>query len=167
VTHRKAPPDPTCHVLREDPELARAISPGRRALAEETCTASALNVRRGRWNQPAGDLPDGVALLVLDGLLLRSVAVEGRSGAELLGTGDVVRPWRDGGDAKLRRATAWRALQITCLAVLDDHAVERMADYPEIIRGLLERSLDHSRRLVVNMAIVHQPKVDIRLQMLF
>ena len=136
-------------------------------MAEDACTARTLNVRRGRWNQPAGDLREAVGLLVLEGLLLRRVTVEGRAGAELLGSGDVVGPWEDGPEAKLRRATAWRALQVTRLAVLDDSALEHLAQYPEIMRRLLERSLERSRRLAVNMAIVHQPRVDIRLQMLF
>lgn len=167
MTHRKAPLDSTCHLLREDPELGRAISARRRVLAEDRCTGRALNVRRGRWKEPPADLPEGVGLLVLEGLLLRRVSVEGRSSAELLGRGDVIRPWHDDAGARLRRATAWRALQITRLAVLDDRAVERLAQYPEIMRELLERSLERSRRLAVNMAIVHHPRVDIRLQMLF
>ncbi len=167
MTHRKAPLDSTCHLLREDPELGRAISARRRALAEDRCTGRALNLRRGRWKEPPGDLPEGVGLLVLEGLLLRRVSVEGRSSAELLGRGDVIRPWHDDAGARLRRATAWRALQITRLAVLDDRAVEQLAQYPEIMRELLERSLERSRRLAVNMAIVHHPRVDIRLQMLF
>jgi len=167
VTHRKASTDSTCHPLRELPELARTIPATRRELAEATCTARALNVTRGRWKQPAVDLPEGAGLLVLEGLLLRQVIVEGRSGAELLGTGDVLRPWEHGAPAKLRQATAWRALQITRLAVLDDRAAERLAQHPEIMRELLERSLERSRRLAVNIAIVHHPRVDIRLQMLF
>jgi CRP/FNR family transcriptional regulator, cyclic AMP receptor protein len=127
----------------------------------------ALNVRRGRWNQPVADLSDGIGLLVLEGLLLRRVIVEGRSGAELLGPGDVVRPWSEAVDPTLRQATAWRALQITRLAVLDTPAVERIAEYPELLRILLERSVERSRRLAVNMAIVHRPRVDVRLQLLF
>ena len=101
------------------------------------------------------------------GLLLRRVSVEGRSSAELLGTGDVVRPWRDGCDAEAPPSHSLARAPDHSPCVLDDHAVERMADYPEIMRGLLERSLDRSRRLAVNMAIVHHPRVDIRLQMLF
>ena len=167
MTHRTASLDSTCHLLREDPELARRISAKRRALAEDGCTVRALNVRRGRWNPPAGDLPKGVGLLVLEGLLLRRVTVDGRSGAELLGAGDVFHPWHDDDGAKMQRATAWRALQMTRLAMLDDRAAERLAKYPEIMRELLERSLERSRRLAVNMAIVHHPRVDIRLQMLF
>jgi CRP/FNR family transcriptional regulator, cyclic AMP receptor protein len=154
-------------VLREDTGLARTIAGGRRALAEDTCTARELTVRRGRWKDVLGDVPEGATLLVLDGLLLRRVSVKARAGAELLGTGDLVRPRPDAGKANLGRATAWRALERSRLAVLDDHALERMAGYPEIVRELLDRGLERSQRLAVHLAIVHQPRVDMRLQMLF
>ena len=167
MTDRKTPVDSICHLLREDAELAQALPPGRRKLAEATCTARSLHVHRGRWKEPAADVPDAAAVLVLDGLLLRRVSVNGRAGAELLGRGDVIRPWEENSEVKLPEATAWRALETTRLAVLDEHAVERMADYPEVMRRLLDRSLERSRRLTVNMAIVHHPRVDIRLQMLF
>jgi len=167
VTHRKPLLDSACHVLREDPELARRISPQRRALAEDTCIARTLDVRRGGWNRPSADVPEGAGLLVLKGMLLRRVIVAGRSGAELIGIGDIVRPWQDGCGAKLRQATAWRALELTRLAVLDDLATERLGRYPEVTRELLARSVERTRRLAVNMAIVHQPRVDIRLQLLF
>jgi CRP-like cAMP-binding protein len=36
----------------------------------------------------------GYGLLVLEGLLLRRVGIEGRYGAELLGPGDLLRPWQ-------------------------------------------------------------------------
>jgi len=167
VTQRKAPRESTCHVLREDPALGQGISPGERTRAEDRCVATALSVRRGRWEVPAGDVRDGIGLLVLDGLLLRRVSVEGRFSAELLGAGDVIRPWQDLAEPALHPFTSWRALKLSRLAVLDERTVERMADYPEIIRGLIERSVERSRRMAVNMAIVHHPRIDIRLQMLF
>ena len=34
-----------------------------------------------------------LGLLVLDGLIIRRVGVAGRFGAELLGDGDLLRPW--------------------------------------------------------------------------
>jgi CRP/FNR family transcriptional regulator, cyclic AMP receptor protein len=67
----------------------------------------------------------------------------------------------------LAGATAWRALQTTRLAVLDEDVVNRMASFPGVIGRLLDRSVDRSRRLSVNMAIVHHRRVDVRLQMLF
>jgi CRP/FNR family transcriptional regulator, cyclic AMP receptor protein len=159
----------TCHVLREVPFLSRGISPRRRDRAEETCVARTLNVRRGRWSGASHDDPlSGFGLLVLEGLLLRRVEVGGRSAAELLGPGDVLLSNQvDGRDAMLRPSTAWRALQATRLAVLDDSVVESMAAYPGVVGRLLARSLERSRRLAVNMAIVHHRRVDMRLQMLF
>ena len=73
----------------------------------------------------------------------------------------------DNAQPTLPQATAWRALEVTRFAVLDDGVVERMAHYPGVIGRLLDRSVERSRRLAVNMAIVHRPRVDIRLQMLF
>jgi CRP/FNR family transcriptional regulator, cyclic AMP receptor protein len=157
----------TCLVLREHPYLAEGISPRDRKRAEETCVARTLNIKRGRWSgRPRDD--DGFGLLVLEGLLLRRVDVGGRYAAELLGTGDVVRSYEvDEPAHMLERATVWRALQATRLAVLDEDVVNRMASYPGVIGRLLDRSVDRSRRLSVNMAIVHHRRVDVRLQMLF
>jgi CRP-like cAMP-binding protein len=141
----------TCQLLREDPELGRAVEP-----------------KLSRWSRAGDDLGDGTGLLILEGLLLRRVSVRGRSGAELLGRGDLVRPWQaDDGGVLSRRPAAWRALQFTRLAVLDDRVLTRLARHPAIIRCLLERSVERSQRLAVNMAIVHHPRVEIRLQMLF
>lgn len=159
----------TCHVLREDPFLAAGISPRRRARAEESCVARTLKLRPGRWSGGSrDDLPGGFGLLVLEGLLLRRVDVGGRSAAELLGPGDLLRPTEaDDAAPMLGRSTAWRALELTRLAVLDDNVVECMASYPGVVGRLLTRSLERSRRLAVNMAIVHHRRVDMRLQMLF
>lgn len=117
---------------------------------------------------PVDHVLDGFGLLVLEGLLLRRVDVGARSAAELLGPGDLLRA-REVYNAQriLPQASAWRALQGTRLAVLDDGVVERMAHYSGVIGRLLDRSVERSRRLAVNMAIVHRPRVDIRLQMLF
>jgi CRP/FNR family transcriptional regulator, cyclic AMP receptor protein len=159
----------TCHVLREDPFLAAGISPRSRERAEERCVARTLKVRRGRWSgESHDDTPGCFGLLVLEGLLLRRVDIGGRSAAEILGPGDLLRPTQvDDASPMLGRSTAWRALELTRLAVLDDNAVESMASYPGVVGRLLTRSLERSRRLAVNMAIVHQRRVDVRLHMLF
>lgn len=159
----------TCHVLREDSALAVGIPARDTERAEETCVARTLRVRRGRWSAgPGNDALGGFGLLVLEGLLLRRVDVGGRCGAELLGPGDLLRPHPvDHSEPVLVRATAWRALEATRFAVLDDRVVECMASYPGVIGRLLDRGVERSRRLAVNMAIVHHPRVDVRLQMLF
>jgi CRP/FNR family cyclic AMP-dependent transcriptional regulator len=57
-------------------------------------------------------------------------------------------------------------LESARLAVLDAHATARLMRYPQLTGALVERALRRSRSLAVNMAIVHQPRVDRRLRML-
>ena len=80
------------------PELAEAIPPALRARAAEECVALTRSIKRGRW-EPEDEAaawvgPGGIGLLVLEGLLVRRVGVDGRFGAELLGEGDLLRPWQ-------------------------------------------------------------------------
>jgi CRP/FNR family cyclic AMP-dependent transcriptional regulator len=158
-----------CQLLREDPDLADAIPVARRAQAIKECVAATARIDRGRWNSDRVDIGHaGIGLLVLEGLMIRSVGLGGRFGAELLGVGDLLRPWQ-GQDAPvaLTPETAWRILTPTRIALLDEPAARRLAHYPEMIGTLVGRALERSRNLAMNMAIVHQPRTDIRLHMLF
>ena len=105
---------------------------------------------------------------MLEGLLLRRVGVDGRFGAELLGEGDLLRPWQEeGSNGALMHTTGWRVLEPARLAVLDEAAARRLAAYPELTGRLVGRALDRSRHLTVNMAIIHQARVHVRLHMMF
>ncbi|HWC84903.1 MAG TPA: Crp/Fnr family transcriptional regulator [Solirubrobacteraceae bacterium] len=161
--------DRACRVLQEDPDLAEVVPAARRDRAVEDCLALTIGLERGGWSgQGADDGGIGIGLLVLEGLLLRRVGIDGRFGVELLGEGDLLRPWQ--GPAvppPLPRTTGWRVVEPSRLAVLDGLAAERLARYPELIGALVGRALERSRNLAVNMAIVHQPRVDVRLQMVF
>jgi CRP-like cAMP-binding protein len=157
-----------CHLLLEDPDLAEAIPEPTRARAINECIAAVAHLRRGDWNGRLGSLTeDGIGLLVLEGLLLRRVGIDGRFGAELLGEGDILRPWQAADTPPLPRTTGWRAIEPARLAILDQRAAYRLARYPELTGRLVARALERSRNLAVNMAIVHQPRVDTRLLMLF
>ncbi len=158
-----------CHVLDEDPALAEAVPETHRQQAAEECIARTVHLASGRWSsQRVADTRDGIGLLVLEGLLIRRVGIDGRFGAELLGEGDLLRPWQ-GEDVPptLPRTTGWRVLEPTRLALLDVSAARRLARYPELTGRLVGRAVERSRNLAVNMAIVHQPRVDVRLHMLF
>jgi CRP/FNR family transcriptional regulator, cyclic AMP receptor protein len=160
----------TCRVLSEDPELAEAIPLPLRAQAIEDCIVSVHSVGRGRWRPEFGGAawvgPSGIGLLVLDGLLIRRVGVDDRFGAELLGEGDLLRPWQgEQSPGTLSRTTGWRVLEATRLAVLNESAARRMATYPQLTGALVARALERSRNLAINMAIVHQARVNVRLLM--
>jgi CRP/FNR family cyclic AMP-dependent transcriptional regulator len=157
-----------CHVLSEDPDLAECIAPELRAGAVAHCVARTIRMPRGRWNVPGPEgLRDGIGLLVLEGLLLRRVGIDGRFGAELLGVGDLLRPWQsDDARTTLALTTGWKVLEPVRLALLDEAAARRFADYPQLTGRLVDRALERSRNLTINMAIVHQARVHVRLHML-
>lgn len=158
----------SCKILYEDPELGDAVSAAQRAQAADACVARTLRIPRGRWTFPWDEpLHDGIGLLVLDGLLLRRVGVDGRYGAELLGEGDLLRPWQgEDTDTTLSQTTGWRVLEATRVAVLDVDAARCLAAYPALTGCLVGRALERARNLAVNMAIVHQARVNVRLRML-
>jgi len=156
-------------VLVEDPELAEALAPADRAGASEHCIAPAITLPRGRWDGQRTDMtPGGIGLLVLRGLLIRRVDVGGGFGAELLGQGDLLRPWQgEGAQSSLSRTSGWRVLEDVRVAVLDRHTAVRFARYPELTGRLVAKSLERSRNLATAMAIAHHSRVDTRLHMLF
>lgn len=158
-----------CHILAEDPDLAEAIAPDHRSGAIEHCVAPAVNLPRGRWNgQRENMTPDGVGLLVLRGLLIRRVGVGGGFGAELLGQGDLLRPWQgEGAQSTLSPTTGWQVLEPARIAILDKRAAVRLARYPELTGRLVAKALERSRNLATAMAIAHHARVELRLQMLF
>ena len=158
-----------CYVLAEDPDLAEAIAPTHRPGAIEHCIAPAVNLSRGRWDGQRKDMtPDGIGLLVLRGLLIRRVGVGGGFGAELLGQGDLLRPWQgEGAQSTLSPTTGWQVLEPARIAVLDKRAATRFSRYPELTGRLVAKALERSRNLATAMAIAHHARVELRLHMLF
>lgn len=162
--------DGTVLILEEDPELGGILEGERLRSAIHESRAPTFNHRVGQWNPPVdSDVADrGIGMLILDGLLVRQVGVAGRFGAELLGSGDVTCPWQwEDGFPSLPRASHWRVLRDCRLAVLDGGFTERMGRYPEVVSALFTRALQRARHISVNMAIVQQPRIDVRLHMLF
>jgi len=155
--------------LLEDPELAEHLRGDRRAAAVRDSVARIVRVPAGAWAPRAfASMVDAIGLLILDGLILRRVGVGGRFGAELLGEGDLLRPWEpEDADTTLPRTGRWRALRPCRIAVLDRDFSARMGRYPEVIAALFARAVRRSGHTVLGMAIVHQPRVDVRLHMLF
>jgi CRP/FNR family transcriptional regulator, cyclic AMP receptor protein len=112
--------------------------------------------------------PGGIGLLMLGGLVVRRVAVHGGSGVELLGQGDLIRPWQGEGEtSSLSRTTDWRVLDSARIAVLDHRAATRFARYPELTGRLVARAIERSRNLSTMTAIVNHTRVEVRLLMLF
>jgi hypothetical protein len=111
--------------------------------------------------------PDGFGLLLLSGFVVRRVGRAGRFGAELLGPGDLLRPWQTVGAFATRPfEPAWSVVAPAEIAVLDAGFARRVAPFPPIAIGLVDRATLRSRHLAVALAIIQQPRVDDRLHWL-
>jgi hypothetical protein len=158
----------TC-VLDEDVDLAAVVADTRREEARRASVTGVVTAPAGTWAQPrhgprAGT---GYGLLVLDGLLARRVGRDGRYGAELLGTGDLLRPWDSDHTATTHFETSWRVFEPGRFAVLDLAWATRMAAYPQVGAEIAGRALARARRLVNMMAIAQHPRLEDRLLLLF
>jgi CRP/FNR family cyclic AMP-dependent transcriptional regulator len=160
---------PSVPVLVRDPDLAGGLEGERLRRAERDLVAVSAVAFEGPWDtEEVGEsVRGGVGLLVLEGLVVRRVGRIGRYGAELLGPGDLMRPWQhDGEDVTLPFETSFRVIDQTVFALLDRRFAARAAPYPEVGGALIGRAMQRSRTLVVNMAIAHYPRIDRRVLML-
>jgi hypothetical protein len=159
-------------VAEEDPGLLGALSGKLADAARHRLVARTLWLDPGSWQPLSTDLPrhfDGwLGMLVLDGLLVRQVEVGGLRCCELLGPGDVLRPWdEDDGGITLDSTAVWRVLEPTRLALLDDGFARRACRWPTVTAGLLDRALQRSRSLSILLALTQARRADVRLRTLF
>jgi CRP/FNR family transcriptional regulator, cyclic AMP receptor protein len=155
-----------CLVLREDPDLVARLAGGDLEEATRRCVATEVTLPKGYW-QPGDEAAaarDGFGLLMLDGLLVRRVGTEGRFGAELLGAGDLLRPWEAGGeDLTPPFEVLFTVAEDARMAILDGDFAARAARYPSIGASLMGRAMMRSRTLAIGMAIAHYPQISRRL----
>ncbi|MGH2868091.1 MAG: Crp/Fnr family transcriptional regulator [Solirubrobacteraceae bacterium] len=167
MTSSPGPSASFCHLLAEDPDLAEAIAPELRDAAVEAVVVQEIVFGPGPLRARHLDgVADGLGLLVLSGVMLHRVGVRRRFGAELIGEGDVLRPPYHEGESALTLTNDWLVLQPCRVAVLDEDFVRQLAEFPQIAGRLFRRAVERSLQLAVNMAIVHQARVDVRLHML-
>lgn len=155
-------------VLRRDLDLALGLAAEQLELATVACRARVERVAKGPWEPAIESAGRGsFGLLVLSGFLVRRVGRPGRHGAELLGPGDLLRPWQTlGADASEAYEPSWQAVAAVELAVLDAAFARRAAPFPSVAAQLVDRAMLRSRHLALELAVVQQPRVDRRLHML-
>lgn len=153
-------------LLAELPELGSDIPPSRHAIARQVLRARVLRVPEGRWRPPAHGYGarGGHGLLILSGLVIRSAGKRGRSAAELLGHGDLIRPWQDLDET--RAPSGWRVLEPLRLGVIDRQLSGALAEHPEVAVALTAAALRRARALATTLAITRHPRAEDRLLLL-
>jgi hypothetical protein len=157
-------------LLQLDPDLGRLLTGERRARAERELRVRATSFPVGEWDgeRLADAEPTHLGLLLLEGVLAREVVIGATVSTELLGPGDLVRPWHIEGPPQLLQVqTRWNALSEVRLALLDRRIAALLGPYPEISAVLVDRLSERATRLAITQAISQLNRVDERLKALF
>lgn len=161
-----------CRLLRADPDLLDSLAPEERRAALEHCVVETIAVPHNSTQLPhlrPGQTAGAIGLLILEGLLLRRVGVQGRFSAELLGPGDLLQPWLDTPQddfGSVQQQLRWRVAEPLRLAVLDRAAAHRLSRFPSLGSALTTRALTRANAAMLQMAIVHHPRTETRVHML-
>jgi len=159
------------NMLEADPDLAAEIPRDRLPDVERRANARVVSVGRGPWFPPdaVGDAPDGLGLLALDGLVLRRVELGGRTTVDLIGPGDLIRPYESEYDqvAMLPSLVTWQVIESAHFAVLDERFQIAMSPYPAVVAALFGRLARRCRLQAQRLAISQQPRISARLHFLF
>lgn len=151
-------------LLDVDRGLAEVLSEEELEMARRYAVADVIELPRGT-HDPRRFAGDGLlGLLVLDGLLIRRVAVADRHCGELVGPGSVLRPWDDFGQAApLPFDVSWRVIRDTRLARLDRRFLATIVHWPALIEAFTARATERAHTLAFNVAIHCLRHVHVRL----
>lgn len=153
-------------IVDADADLADLLDPSDRERARREALTRERRLSPGEWdavNAFEADMHHR-GFLIVEGLLSREVDVLGRHCVELLGPGDVLRPWRwDPDGLHVHSEVGWVVLEPTRLAVLDHGLVLRMTPWPQLGLELFARGTRRAHALAVALAIAHHPRVEDRL----
>ncbi|HEV2726745.1 MAG TPA: Crp/Fnr family transcriptional regulator [Solirubrobacterales bacterium] len=152
-------------LLECDPRLAEGLSAEERAVAAGSLPVQAAALKKGDWDPGTGPPgPEQLGYLVCAGLLVRRVEVDRGRSVELLGRGDLLRPWQE--DASSFCRASWEVLEPTTLAVLGPPVARALGRWPAIASQLVARGLDRSRAAAAAAAISHIVGLEERLLIL-
>jgi hypothetical protein len=153
-------------IVDADPDLAELLDESELERARRDALARVQQLSRGAWDVGAAREADvhHRGFMIVDGLLSRDVEVMGRRCVELIGPGDVMRPWSwDEEGSHVRAEVGWQVLEKTRLAVLDHGLVVRIVPWPQLGLELFNRGTRRAHHLAVALAIAHHQRVEDRL----
>jgi len=158
--------EPAISIVEADPDLADLLDEEQLERARHEALTRVQRLSPGEWDAASAMEPAAHhrGFLIVDGLLSRTVDVLGRRCIELVGHGDVMRPWQwDDEGSHVRAEVGWTVLEPSRLAVLDHGLVLRLVPWPQLGLELFNRGTRRAHHLAVALAIAHHQRVDDRL----
>jgi hypothetical protein len=122
-----------------------------------------ISIEPGSWQRPERGSEE-LGYLVVSGMLLRRVLIEGGRSVELLGVGDLLLPWHEERASFSR--SEWEVVDRGRLAVLDLRPSSPLSRSPTAASVLAARAVDRGRALALQAAIMSIVGVEERLRAL-
>jgi len=156
-----APGREIIRLLDHDPLLAASLPGVLRGKLSEVLLASALRVRAGQSFAPPRQPAGAVGLVLLEGLVLRGLAVGGRPHAIALGPGDILEWWHEGDEPALVEPT-FEIVGDALIAVLGRRYVQAADRWPQLHAAMAGRLSRHADEVSALAAVMVQPRVEMR-----
>lgn len=153
-------------VLDAEPELADGIEPSDLPAARAAASATAWLLPRGRWRAEPWmfDERESLGLLVIDGLIARHLAVGRIEAVELIGPGDVLRPWVGlSGEISNQVCEHWMTASRTRLGSLDSAFATSVARWPTIAARINDRVARRADWVALASAVHGMRRIEDRL----
>ncbi|HEU4736886.1 MAG TPA: helix-turn-helix domain-containing protein [Solirubrobacterales bacterium] len=149
-------------LLECEPELGDGLSEEDLAAASHALPVPIAVLKKGLWSPRSEPSEVGcLGYLIAKGLLVRRVEVAQGSSVELLGSGDLLRPWQE--DASSFCVASWEVLEQSILLALGPGFTRGLAQWPTIAANLAMRGLRRSRALAADAAIASIVGIEERL----
>ena len=162
--------EPPVRLWQEDPELFEGLDRRAQREAEHQAVAPVMRVDPGPWSgclEGVEDPSDHLGLLVVEGMLIRTVVVGRRSHSEVITSGDLIRPWEQDGESSAPYRASWSAAESTRLAVLNPAFLRWSCRWPALMSAIMGRAVRRSQSLALQLAITDVRRVDERILLLF
>jgi CRP/FNR family cyclic AMP-dependent transcriptional regulator len=153
-------------VLEVDPDLGQDLDPAVFAVAERELVTETISAPRGIWDAEATweAVPAELGMLLLEGVLARDVRIGRRATLEILGPGDIVRPWpKDRHAAALTASLRFEALEPVRFAVLDDAFAQSAARWPPVLGQVTGRVMGRATSASLRLLIHQVVRIDDRI----
>ena len=145
-------------------QVVRVLDGHRHAQARVRLIGRLITLDKGRWDVASlqGTPSLSAGLLLVDGFITRELLMDDRASVELLGPGDLLRPW-DENESLLPFEVRWNVLAPVRAIVLGPAFASQVRAFPEVSTALLSRVHGRAQRLAESQAIAHTTAIKERL----
>jgi CRP/FNR family cyclic AMP-dependent transcriptional regulator len=158
----------TVALLRADAGLRAAVPAEQRPFAERVLVAPCHELPAGPWSPATltGGATRPLGALLLRGIVTHDLLIAGRCSMNLIGPGDVFRPWQ-AVDTSVPCEVRWSVTGDAAVALLDERFLAATRRWPGLSAVVYERLAEQLEAATMRAAIVALPRVEERLLALF